>query len=231
MSEEQSRADITLKVRGLLGQATILRARGQHGEALKLAQEALTLDEKNAEIHELIGDLLMASGRGAEAFDSFRRARELSPGRTALEDKLARAALRRADKLRSAQIAEAMLAGTYKPEAPPRKPGYAAVFSLLIPGLGQIYNGELLRGLAILAGYVLLLVLTSLGVRGEAGVGPGGWAGTYVRQLDARSLLSSLLGGVGAVWIILLLLLWIYAVADAAIRASKTMTSEGTGIV
>jgi TM2 domain-containing membrane protein YozV len=28
-----------------------------------------------------------------------------------------------------------------------RNPGLAAVFSLLIPGVGQIYNGDFLRGL------------------------------------------------------------------------------------
>jgi TM2 domain-containing membrane protein YozV len=40
------------------------------------------------------------------------------------------------------------------------KPGNAAVFSLLIPGVGQIYNGDFLRG-------IFWLIIT-----------PGFWIGT-----------------------------------------------------
>lgn len=41
-----------------------------------------------------------------------------------------------------------------------RNPGYAAVFSLVIPGVGQIYNGDFLRG-------IFWLIVT-----------PGMWIGT-----------------------------------------------------
>jgi TM2 domain-containing membrane protein YozV len=42
----------------------------------------------------------------------------------------------------------------------PRKPGVAAVLSLIIPGVGQIYNGDFLRG-------IFWLIVT-----------PGFWIGT-----------------------------------------------------
>ena len=42
----------------------------------------------------------------------------------------------------------------------PRNPGLAAVLSLLIPGVGQIYNGDFLRG-------IFWLIVT-----------PGFWIGT-----------------------------------------------------
>lgn len=42
----------------------------------------------------------------------------------------------------------------------PRNPGVAAVLSLLIPGVGQIYNGDFLRG-------IFWLIVT-----------PGFWIGT-----------------------------------------------------
>lgn len=44
--------------------------------------------------------------------------------------------------------------------AEPHKPGTAAVLSLLIPGVGQIYNGDFLRG-------IFWLIIT-----------PGFWIGT-----------------------------------------------------
>ncbi|WP_132255477.1 DUF6677 family protein [Methylobacterium segetis] len=40
----------------------------------------------------------------------------------------------------------------------PRSPLYAAILSLMIPGLGQFYNGRAGRGFAFLAGVVLLWV-------------------------------------------------------------------------
>jgi TM2 domain-containing membrane protein YozV len=42
----------------------------------------------------------------------------------------------------------------------PRSPGVAAILSLLIPGVGQIYNGDFLRG-------IFWLIIT-----------PGMWIGT-----------------------------------------------------
>ena len=44
--------------------------------------------------------------------------------------------------------------------APPRNPGVAAVLSVVIPGVGQIYNGDFLRG-------IFWLIVT-----------PGFWIGT-----------------------------------------------------
>ena len=43
---------------------------------------------------------------------------------------------------------------------PPRNPGTAAVLSLIVPGIGQFYNGDFLRG-------IFWLIIT-----------PGFWIGT-----------------------------------------------------
>jgi TM2 domain-containing membrane protein YozV len=225
MDGEPTRADITAKVRQLLGQATLLRARGSRAEALKLAQEALTLDQAHADTHELIGDLLVDLNRGGEAVASFRRARELNPSRVTLEDKLARAALRRAAGLEAARNAEAVLSGTYKPAGPVHKPGYAALFSAFIPGLGQIYNEQLVKGLVVLVAYIILILLTSLGVRSS--LAAGRWTSAY----GPAPGMGSAFGGLNLVWMVLLAGLYIYAVADAAICAGKTMTSDRSGMV
>ncbi len=226
MENEQTPSDVRLKVRQLLGQATLLRARGKQAEALKLAQEALTLDEEDAEAHELVGDLLMDLNRGGQAVASFKRARELNPSRVVLEDKLARAALLRATGLRAAEQAEALLSGAARADAPVRKPGYAALFSV-IPGLGQIYNEQLMKGIVMLAGWIALLSVISrlmkssmveVLARRTAGYGP------------APDLWGSL-SGFNVVLVVLLIGLHVYAIVDAAICASKTMTSDSSGNV
>lgn len=43
-----------------------------------------------------------------------------------------------------------------------KSPGLAAVLSFLICGLGQIYNGEILKGLILVAAYAVSLWMMSI---------------------------------------------------------------------
>ena len=63
MSEEPTQSEIQLRIRELLGRATLLRAKGQRQEALEFTQQAIGLDETSWESHELAGDLLVELGR------------------------------------------------------------------------------------------------------------------------------------------------------------------------
>lgn len=195
MSETPISPEARQKVRELMGRATLCRVRGDHAQALQLAQEALILHERNYEIHEFIGDVLMSLGRGGEAFNSFKRARELNPTRVELEDKLARAALSRAAALDSMAQLQAVLEGR-APQEPQRSPGLAAVASLLCPGLGQIYNGQVGKG-AILIGLFLITLYTFLAL---------------LRSADSTRV----------IWGVALLVgVYLFAIADAALFANK----------
>jgi len=219
MDDAGTPAEAIRQVRELMGQATLQRVRGQPGRALQLAQEALVLKEADWEIHEFIGDMLMGLGRGSEALQSFRRARELNPQRVELEDKLARAALNRATHLQSLAHTQAVLEGRAR-EQPARKPSYAAVLSIVLPGLGQIYNGQFAKGGLLLVVYLGLFLLATRAIVAEAAT-----LG-YVRQSPLTALL-----GAGAVWLVPLTLVWLYAIADAALCAARSRTSDGTGLV
>jgi len=231
MAEESGEADVRLKIRELLGRATLLRARGEHQQALLLAQEALILEAQSWEAHELVGDLLLALERPEEALQSYRQARELHQSRGVLEEKIGRAALAQAAKQRSAEISRALLEGKSSPPGPRRNPAYAAVYSLLVPGLGQVYNGEVLKGMAMMIAYLLLLALVASALQSERLISPSAMGSLYGPQLDPGALFSALFSGSSAIWIIALALLWIYSMADAAIRAGRTMTSNDTGLV
>ncbi len=43
-----------------------------------------------------------------------------------------------------------------------RHPGLAAVLSFIVPGLGQIYNGELAKGFAFVAGMIVSGLLCAI---------------------------------------------------------------------
>lgn len=198
MSETPISPDDRLKIRELMGRATLARVRGDFAQALQLAQEALTLNEQNYETHEFIGDVLLNLGRGADAFNSFRRARELNPNRVELEDKLARAALSRAAVRDNMAQMQAALEGR-GPQEPKRSPGLAAVASLLCPGLGQIYNGQVGKGAILIAVFLVVLYVFLALLR----------SGDYGRTVWGVALLVGV---------------YLFAIGDAAIFANKSQS-------
>ncbi len=216
MSQGPVGPEVRQQVRELMGRATLARVRGEQAQALKLAQEALVLQEANWEVHEFIGDVLMDLGRGGEALGSFRRAREMNPSRVELEDKVARAAVRRAAYQDQLAHMNALLEGR-APQEHVRKPAYAAVCSLLVPGLGQFYNGQLGKAFGILAAFLLFSLLSFYGAASGVAHGSG-------------EVASSALSG-AAVWLVLLVLLYAYAVIDGVVVAGRTMTKDRTGLV
>ena len=60
-------------------------------------------------------------------------------------------------------------------------PGIPAVLSFLVPGLGQVFNGEIAKGVAVLGAQVVNLVLT--GILIGFVTGPAVWIWSIV---DAR---------------------------------------------
>ena len=219
-------------MRELLGRATLLRVRGEHEKALEIAYEAVGLDNKNWEAHELVGDLLVLGNRPEQALESYGRARELNRSRVALEDKIAKAALKRAARLNAVALSQAYLDGTVKSDMVKRNPAYAALFSLLLPGLGQVYNGQLVKGMAMLFAYTLCFALSVLAVLRDLATRPAGPQGIlYGPSIDTSAILSALFTGVAAIWVVLLLALWVYSVVDAAVRASRSLTADDSGVV
>jgi tetratricopeptide (TPR) repeat protein len=199
----------------LLTQATLLRARGRLDEAIARCREALERDPDSWEAHELMGDLYRQTGKGEEALREYRTALARNPGRGVIEEKIARASLVAAERRRLVESAQALLAGQgERPEV--RKPSLAALLSLIVPGLGQFYNRDYIKGVMVLVVWLALamtlnLVVLSGGVhRGEA--------------LDLFGLAARFFSGKALALMVLNGLVWIYAVADAALSAGKTMT-------
>ena len=87
-----------------------------------------------------------------------------------------------------------------------QNPGVAAVLSFLLSGLGQIYNGEIRKGLCILTFSFVGVVLTIIG------------AVFLVLYVRTDFLLASLLltgGAIFAAGVILVSILGLYSIFDA----------------
>ena len=129
--------------------ANIARRRGQFKEAENACRAALELMPKDAPALELYGDILQSVGQVDNALYSYERALEADPTRKTVEKKYAELMLlqnREIELLRSEYI--------------PRSPMVAVLSSALLPGTGQLYNGETTKG--------LLILLASFGCIGSA---------------------------------------------------------------
>jgi TM2 domain-containing membrane protein YozV len=127
------------------------------------------------------------------------------------------------------QPAKAERAG---PSGRVRKPGYAALVSAIVPGLGQVYNGEAIKGFVLLALFMVCFALTGVSLRGQIAVSPMSPRGSlYGQQVDVGAILSALFSGIGGVWTVLLLAVYILSIADAAIRAGRRASSDDSGLV
>ena len=232
MTEEPTFAEIQTRIRELLGRATILRTRGERQKAIELVQQAIQLNEDGWEAHELVGDLYLELGKGTWALESYRRARQLNPSRGVLEEKIGKAALAQAARQQTALMSEALLEGMARTPSTPRRPAMAALFSLVVPGLGQLYNGQVLKGFIMALLFVVLFGLTTMVILGQVRTAPASAQGVlYTPSVDLGAVLSGVFSGINAVWVVLLMGLYIYAVADAGLTAGRSMTSDDTGLV
>lgn len=127
-------------VERLLTQVSVERARGNFVAAKRLVEEALQKAPQRADIHELLGDLFQALGDPKSALECYRRAKELAPERASAEEKMAQALL-------------ALEQPTIPQEIPflPKNPGLAATLSAVLPGAGQAYNEQWLKGFVLCA--------------------------------------------------------------------------------
>jgi tetratricopeptide (TPR) repeat protein len=185
--------------------------RGQYGDAEGKVREALALAPEDTAGLEMLGDLLAEKGSLQEAAGVYQRAIDRAPGRPALEEKHAQVVLALGEQQHERALAQMLLENPRLAlSGRPSNPTFAFVLSAILPGMGQIYNGEYLKGALFLGGAFLTFLLG-----GEA----------LVRLLFAASGSRVAPSGIEAVFGFLSLLLWTASVVDAPVRARKRAES------
>lgn len=151
VAEEQQASQI-------LRDAALLRRQEKYKEAAVKCREALDLTPKDAAALELLGDLYQGVARTNEALAAYKRAVQADPKRSSAERKYGELLMQQHHW------------STADPEAMPRHRGFAIILSLLMPGLGQIHNGEVPKGVFFLIGDAVcayLLAWSPFGFSGE----------------------------------------------------------------
>ncbi len=191
---------------------------GRPDQAEATAAQAAELAPDTTTVEELLGDVAAAHGRQVEARGHYERALEIEPSNADAEEKYAAAVLKIGS---SARLRERMEDAVDSPEEYSRfrrNPVVAAFYSA-IPGLGQLYNHQYEKGLAMAAAAMLLLawVLSKLLAYSGASL----IADARNPRLDTDSARQVVEGYGPLIWtlivlaIILYLAIWVYSIVDA----------------
>jgi tetratricopeptide (TPR) repeat protein len=175
----------------LLTAANLARRRGNYVEAEQRCREAIDKNPSDASALEIYGDILQATGRVDDAVLAYDRARQLDPNRRSAERKYADLVLQ---QNRSIEL--------LSEEYIPRNPMVAVLMSSLLPGAGQMYNGQPVKGLLIAIGMLICVFVL-------------GWTdygfSTGLTSITPPLVIFMLLAGA----------IYIYAVVDANMNARK----------
>lgn len=204
------------EIERLLRLAHIHQVRGERSKAKELLQQALELDAENAGVWELLGDYQREANDWQGAHDAYKKAHELDPTNALIERKYAEAVLQLTRQQEQYQQWERALEGkgTGDEIALPRNPGLAFLLSLLMPGVGQLYNGQFAKG-GIILGIMIVGAIVFLAT-------PGGSDFIYnllaylVNPARARGTMSNL----QLFTALMMFITWVYAFIDAPLSAA-----------
>lgn len=211
MSSENPGFDRERELARLLAKANLHRLRGELLEAEDTCRQALQINPQDVLMREMLGDALSDAGKLKAALAEYRTALDYAPGKESLERKFAKVTLGIADQEREKSIAQDMLLNPHK-YAPKERSPVVAFISSVVPGLGQFYNGEIVKA-AVIFGTFLLFVLSYAFLQSE--YPPG-----MIRDLPSFLYLTNpVVKMTGWVFIIA----YLYGLIDAPVTAGKTI--------
>lgn len=161
-SGPQARGD---RASALAGRGDAALRRGDTASACQYLEEALALEPRRPELHELLGDALFAAGAADRAVHHHDRALATRPGDHALRRRALRSALAAADDATSVRLANELLA------ADPHDPDALLARGIVLQREGQ-HQAAAATFRAILAGRehaATRLALAELELAGEGG--------------------------------------------------------------
>lgn len=141
--------------------AHVMESRGDRDAAVAALMDVAQKYPDHPSAREAHADALIAAGKLDEAKEILAQLVKEHPGRIETERKHAKLVLKLAERNISASLllGEGDLHSLMNPAGARRSAGTAAFLSLLAPGFGQIYNGQLVRGLTMLGISVVLWIL------------------------------------------------------------------------
>lgn len=161
------------KAENLVRQANLAKIRGDKVSFEKLIEEAALAAPGSSAVQEAVGDAYVDRRQVRKAKDAYQRAVKLDPTNASAERKFGEMVL-------SIQLALDPMFGKPSPDESLASGKAAVILSFMIPGLGQIVNGETSKGVAFLVTWLVGVIgailvpngltglMTLIGLRGPA---------------------------------------------------------------
>ncbi len=143
----------------LLRQSEFLLHTGDLAAAEKAVLELIERYPQSTSVYELAGDVYLAMGQSAIARKHYRIATELEPANADAERKFATALLSPSVEEQRRQMIHDLVSGSADFQSSSRRPLNAVLAAVLFTGLGQLYNRQYEKGLALFASAAVLLML------------------------------------------------------------------------
>lgn len=193
----------------LLTEAHLRLRQEQYADARARLDAAKAIAPDDPAVLELDGDLAFAQHRYKQAELTYRRAFELDRTNTRVEDKYATALLKGSEFQFNTipDVDDSFWSMLVK-----RPPWASTLLSAVLPGLGQLYNGDLLKGGALVFVEIMCWSFI-LGVIHQ--LHQAGTAATLV------TILPALLHGAGILMLLVMLAAWGYGIIDAYLTAKS----------
>jgi len=195
-------------VERLMRAANLHRMRDRLADAENAFREALSISPKDVSLRETLGDILRERGKLDAALTEYRAAVEIAPENPSLETKFAKVTLEIAERERQKAIVQDMLENPRKYAVRRRSPLKAVLFAL-VPGLGQFYNGDLVKALVIWGVLVLFFISWAIPHHYPKGIS------TVGQFLYFTNPLVLMLG-------VLFVIAYLYSLIDAVVVAEKS---------
>jgi TM2 domain-containing membrane protein YozV len=193
--------------------------RGEYVEAEDLLCKAIELDDSRLDVRELMADMLYARGQLGTAAEEYKKILDADPKHAFVETKYAKVILEQSEADYEKRMAVEMLTNPQKFAEPPRHPLLAFILSAVVPGLGQLYNKEIVKA-AIIVGTILLSALILALCPIETGNLLKGFS-TVLNPSIADSKQKLIVGPFVTLAAGVIMFVYIYAIIDAPIAAAK----------
>ncbi|NPV47862.1 MAG: tetratricopeptide repeat protein [Armatimonadetes bacterium] len=206
--------------------------------AEKVVAELLQRWPDRTTAQERAGDLAMAQGKLQQAREHYRQALELEPANADAERKYGLALLTLTPDERRRNLIEAVIADSTAVQPTSRRPLNAFMHALIFPGLGQLYNRQHEKGLALVAvgGLLLMLVfylLVQVPYTMVAEASAGRRLAVHEQLAGMHQALAQMSGGywlLAALLIVLYLGLYAFGIYDAY-RQAQSQTERDLGVL
>lgn len=197
--------------------ARVYRMRGDYAQAAEAVRQALHIIPDDLEATEFAADLVAARGDLEKAAEIYKGIFEADKSRVSAEDKYAKTILQMAeDKYQTDRMTDMVNnPAKYRAVIGPRNPLVASLLSIA-PGFGQMYCGQLVKGIVIFVSVIVLWFFFNL-------LSP---VVKYYPESQRIQLFFHNLPSLAVFFAMAAISIHTYAFVDAAVSANKLSAKE-----